>query len=193
MAVQRGSTDSVVVWDKGVRTFHWFLVMGFIGAYLSAEFNTIDLHEIIGYGITLLILFRVVWGFVGSPYARFTSFFFPLRVTVDYIHSLRSGSPIHYLGHNPLAAMMVFTLLFSLAVLTVTGLITLAGIEFEGPLLSLAENLPDSQIYLIQEIHEILANCMLVLIFLHISGAIVASIQHKENLILSMITGRKLK
>ncbi|MBL4606998.1 MAG: cytochrome b/b6 domain-containing protein [Pseudomonadales bacterium] len=191
MAAQPNPPDSVIVWDKFVRVFHWSLVTGFACAYLSAEFNVIDLHEIVGYGLIFLLLSRIVWGFIGSPYARFASFLFPLRTTLNYVQSLRSGEPAHYLGHNPLGAIMVFTLLLGLGSLFITGLITLAGIEFEGPLLLLANRLSDSQTYLIQNTHEIISTVMLVLIFLHVAGAISASIQHKENLILSMFTGRK--
>jgi cytochrome b len=109
------------------------------------------------------------------------------------IHSLRTGTPIHYLGHNPLGSAMVFSLLSTLGAVFVTGLITLASIEFEGPFLPFVRNLSDAQVYLIQDIHEVLANVMLGLIFFHIVGAVSASIQHKENLILAMFSGRKRK
>ena len=185
--------ESVSVWDVGVRGFHWSLLLVFTGAYLSAEFNEIEFHEIFGYGLIFLIIFRIIWGFVGSPYARFRSFIFSPRLTLDYIQSLHSGSPAHYLGHNPLGALMVFTLLACLNGLAFTGLITLAGIEFEGPLLSLVVNFKDELIYLIQDLHEILATVMLVLISLHVAGVVLASMQHKENLIISMFTGKKKK
>jgi len=191
MTIHSTANDRVMVWDRFIRFFHWSLVLGFSSAYLTAEFNEIDLHELVGYFLVLLVLSRVVWGFIGSPYARFNSFLFSFRTSLEYIHSLRSGTPTHYLGHNPLGAAMVFSLLFTLGAVFVTGLITLAGIEFEGPLLPFIKNLSDAQVYLVQDIHEILTNVMLVLIFFHVVGAISASIQHKENLILAMFSGRK--
>lgn len=193
MMTNSTASDRVIVWDRFIRFFHWSLVLGFSSAYLTAEFNEIDLHKLVGYFLVLLVLSRVIWGFIGSPYARFSSFLFSFRTSLDYIHSLHTGTPIHYLGHNPLGAVMVFSLLSTLGAVFFTGMITLASIEFEGPFVPFIKNLSDAQVYLIQDIHEVLTNVMLGLIFFHIVGAVSASIQHKENLILAMFNGRKHK
>lgn len=126
----------------------------------------------IGYGLIVLLFFRLLWGFFGSPYARFKSFIFSPRETLDYLKTLRAGSPKHYLGHNPLGALMVFTLLSVLGVLVLSGLISLAGIEFEGPLQSLVVNLTDADVYFVQNLYEFLATTMLFLVFFHVSGSI---------------------
>lgn len=166
------SINTVQVWDIFVRAFHWLLVCAFFGAYFSAQYKQIVLHEMIGYGLIVLLFFRLLWGFFGSPYARFKSFIFSPRETLDYLKTLRAGSPKHYFGHNPLGALMVFTLLSVLGVLVLSGLISLAGIEFEGPLQSLVVNLTDADVYFVQNLYEFLATTMLFLVFFHVSGSI---------------------
>lgn len=98
---------------------------------------------------------------------------------------------MHYVGHNPLGAAMVYMLLLSAMTLLLTGHINLASIEFEGPFVSLINPISDDASELAYEIHEFASDLIGLLIPLHIAGAITASIQHKENLIKAMITGTK--
>jgi cytochrome b len=120
----------VLVWDLPIRLFHWILVLGAIAAYFSAKFHHGVLHSAIGYGLIILVTVRIIWGAVGSRYARFRSFIFSLRETVDYLRSIATGEPRHYIGHNPAGALMVFALLTILSSLFLTGLLTLATIDF---------------------------------------------------------------
>lgn len=181
----------IKVWDLPIRLFHWALVGGFIAAYLSAKYHFGDLHVLAGYAVCVLLVARMIWGVVGGKYARFDSFIFTSNETLAYLRAMLRGNPRHYLGHNPAGALMVFTLLVLLALIFVTGMITLAVIDFDGPLLAVATYFNDETSYAFRRLHETLVNVGLVLVILHVAGVIWGSIQHKENLIRAMFTGYK--
>lgn len=183
----------VKVWDAPVRLFHWSLVAGFATAYFSAELHKMTVHVWVGYALIALLLFRLVWGFTGNQYARFKSFAFSPQETLAYVRSIRSGHPRHYYGHNPAGALMVFALLALLLAIFATGLVTLAVIDFEGPLLFLANSVSDETAYFFRHAHDWLVNLALLLIPLHLLGVVSGSMQHKENLVRSMVTGMKAK
>jgi cytochrome b len=184
-------TTSVRVWDRFVRVFHWTMALGFAAAFVSGEMRAMTLHVLIGYVLCVLLLARVYWGFKGSQYARFRSFIFPLGETHAYIRGMFRGDIPHYFGHNPAGALMVFATLGMLAAILVTGLLTLATIDYEGPLLFLANRVSDETSYAFRRIHEFLPIVGLVLVVLHLLGVAVGSIQHKENLVRAMLTGKK--
>lgn len=183
--------QQVKVWDGFVRFFHWSLVLSFVAAYLTFQFGMQETHAILGYFITGLIVFRVIWGFMDSKYARFSNFIYGPKTVISYLKSIRAGHPAHYLGHNPAGGIMVLALLFTLVVVTISGLVILGTIEFDGPLVGVLHNISDETAYTFREIHEICVNVMLVLIGLHIVGVILASVQHKESLVKAMLTGYK--
>ena len=183
--------NAVKVWDLFIRFFHWMLVLGFATAYLSGEFHYSEIHTLTGYALCLLVLARVYWGFKGSQYARFRSFIFSVSETRRYMRAMLAGHPGHYFGHNPAGALMVFALLVTVASLLVTGLLTLSVIDFEGPLLFLANIVSDEASYAIRHLHEFLSTVALVLVALHLIGVVSGSIQHKENLVRAMVTGKK--
>jgi len=187
------NTARVKVWDAPVRFFHWLSVAGFVLAYVSAEMHKMTLHVWVGYTLLALLLFRVIWGFAGSHYARFSSFVFSPQKTMAYVRSMRGGQMPHYYGHNPAGALMVFALLALLAAIFVSGLITLAVIDYEGPLLFLANRVSDGTAYLFRRAHDFFVDVALLLIPLHLLGVIAGSIQHKENLVRAMVTGMKRK
>lgn len=184
------NTD-IKVWDLPVRMFHWSLVLGFVLAYVTAEFHILDVHVLIGYGLVFLLVFRVFWGFAGNQYARFKSFVFGPKETMEYMRSLRTGHPAHYYGHNPAGALMVFGLIAILAAIFMSGLVTLATVDYEGPLLFLANEVSDETAYFFRHAHDFFVDVALLMIPLHLLGVISGSIQHKENLVRSMVTGMK--
>jgi cytochrome b len=181
----------VTVWDVPVRLFHWGLAVSFVLAYLSAKFHLGFLHVLIGYFVCALLFMRVFWGVVGNKYARFSSFVFSSGETLAYLHSMLKNNPKHYAGHNPAGALMVFALLGSVAFILLSGVATLAVIDFEGPLLFLANYLSDDTSYAVHHWHGWFVDFALLLIPLHLLGVIVGSVQHKENLARAMITGKK--
>ncbi|MGH8120221.1 MAG: cytochrome b/b6 domain-containing protein, partial [Gammaproteobacteria bacterium] len=90
---------TVQVWDIWIRLFHWSLVAMFIVAYFTAEEENI-IHIYSGYAVPGLITFRIVWGFIGTKYARFSDFIYGSKRLIQYIRGLLTGKPEHYLGHN---------------------------------------------------------------------------------------------
>ncbi len=182
---------NVKVWDLPTRLFHWTLVISFVSAYFSAEFHFGYFHALIGYFLCFLLLIRVVLGFAGNQYARFKSFIFSPQETIEYLRAMIKNKPRHYFGHNPAGALMVFALLGLLLLILITGLITLAAIDYEGPLLFIANLLSDETSYMFRHLHGWLIDIALVMIPLHLLGVAAGSIQHGENLVRAMITGKK--
>lgn len=201
----------IKVWDIAVRIFHWSLVVLFFVAYFSGDDDSL-LHVYAGYGVLALIVFRVVWGFVGSRHARFADFVVGPAATLRYARSLASGRPLHYLGHNPLGGWMVVALLVSLFATSWSGLVAY-GEKGHGPLASLetsvippaAANGDDrerrsgrrdqrqrgEEDEFWEEVHEVLSNFTLFLVLLHVLGGLLSSWLHRENLVKAMITGYK--
>ncbi len=199
--------ERIKVWDIGVRLFHWTLVLLFAVSYLTGEDESM-VHIYAGYGVIALIVFRLVWGVVGTRHARFTDFVRGPRATMDYAKSMLSGKPAHYLGHNPLGGWMVIALLLSLVGTCWSGLEVYA-VEGHGPLAqqesffiqsALADGDEDEEgkhdkenggDEFWEEVHEVLSNLTLLLVVLHIAGVVVASVIHREKLVKSMIDGYK--
>jgi len=185
------SDQQIIVWDGLIRLFHWTLVLGVVTAWLSAKFRLGHLHVLIGYFLIGTLAVRLVWGLCGSRYARFASFIFTPKETVQYLRSLRSKAPRHYPGHNPLGALMVFAVLGLLGLLYLTGLLTLACIDFDGPLVAVTRQIDDQTSYAIHHLHGWLVNVGMVLVGLHLLGVVSGSFAHSENLVKAMLTGKK--
>lgn len=167
---------TVKVWDPFVRIFHWSLVATFAVAWLAAD-EARKMHELAGYAAGALVACRIAWGLIGSRYARFTQFIRGPHKTLGYARDVLTGREVRYLGHNPLGAMMIVALLMAVGTVATTGWLQTTdmfwGIEW------------------VEEIHEIAANLMLVLVGLHVAGVIFSSLRHRENLVRAMVTGRK--
>lgn len=202
----------VRVWDLLVRIFHWSLVVAFTVAYLSGEEEE-NLHIYSGYAVLALIGFRVLWGMVGTRYARFSNFVCSPQTTIAYINDLFYGRAKRYVGHNPAGAAMILALLLSLFVVSYSGLKVYAIEEGAGPLASQAteigfvkvayadddeyereagdrhEDSDEEEFW--EEIHEASANFILFLVIVHVIGVLISGRLHKENLIKAMFTGKK--
>lgn len=131
--------NSVKVWDLPVRIFHWALVAFFVFSYVSGEEET-PLHAWSGYAIVALLIFRLVWGFVGSQHSRFSDFVRSPREAVSYARDTLSGRAKRYLGHNPAGGLMVIALIGSLFAATLTGLVAYGVDEGKGPLSALKQS-----------------------------------------------------
>jgi cytochrome b len=181
--------NAVRVWDPFVRIFHWSLVLSFTVAYLSGE-ELETLHNNAGYAVLGLVLLRVVWGFVGTRHARFRDFIYPPGVIKGFLQDTFRQRARRYLGHNPAGGAMIIVMLVSLVLTTVTG-IAYYGIEdAAGPLAMLAGS-PEWSKEMLEEVHEFFANLMVLLVVIHIIGVIVEGRLHQENLVKSMLNGRK--
>ena len=169
--------SKILVWDAPVRVFHWLMVFSFAGAYLTAESERWRLiHVTLGYTMGGLVAFRIVWGLVGSRYARFSNFVRGYSAVKKYIRTLIAGNPEHHVGHNPAGAVAIVLLLLSSVLIVSTGW---------GVYNDLGGNM-------IEELHELTANFMLLVVIVHIAGVIVSSRLHRENLIRAMVTGEKI-
>ena len=208
-------SNEIRVWDPLVRIFHWGLVIAFTVAYLSGDEEN-SLHIYSGYAVLGLIAFRVIWGLIGSRYARFSDFVYSPATVIQYLKGLVARKPKHYTGHNPAGGWMVIAMLLSLFVVTVSGLKVYAIEEGLGPLagespaltvISVAyaddddaghrknengrgEDEAAEEFW--EELHEVSSNFMLFLIFLHIAAVIISGRLHKENLVKAMFTGKKI-
>lgn len=167
----------ILVWDFPTRVFHWSLALSFAGAWLTAESERYrDIHMALGYTLLGLIVFRLLWGFVGSRYARFDAFLYGPKKVAGYLRSLLTPNPEHHVGHNPAGSWAIFLLL---------GLGLLAGIS--GILLFQEVGGEEA----LEDVHEFAANNMLAVVLLHIAGVAASSLLHRENLVRSMVTGYK--
>ena len=189
--VGNDESATVKVWDRFLRFFHWTLVLCFATAFISGEVHASTIHVLVGYVLCVLLAARVYWGFKGSEYARFRAFIFPIAEALEYLRSMLKGNPRHYYGHNPAGALMVFTMFGLLAVIFVSGLLSLGTVDFEGPMVFLANQVSDESSYAFRHIHKFLPNLALALVVLHLLGVVVGSIQHRENLVRAMLTGKK--
>lgn len=166
----------VRVWDPFVRIFHWSLVVLFTVAFLTGD-EIEWLHLAAGYAIAALVAMRIVWGFIGPRHAKFSEFVKGPRAVLTFLkQSMRLEAPRH-LGHNPAGGAMVLLLLAMLIGLSVTGYLMTTDAFWGSKLM--------------EEIHEVLANMTLGLVGLHVLGVVIASLEHGENLVKAMITGRK--
>lgn len=174
--MEKNIDTHAVVWDLPVRVTHWLLVVCFAGAYLTSQEESASLvHVTFGYTLVGLMIFRVLWGFVGSRYARFTAFIKGPTAVINYLESLASKEPEHHIGHNPAGALAIVALLALGIAVGFSGFSALH--EFGGEWG--------------EEIHESLANLMLVLVLVHVGAVIASSLIHRESLVKSMLTGLK--
>ena len=166
----------VEVWDGRIRAFHWGLVVLFITAYLSAE-DSERLHLLAGYSIAGLLVLRVVWGFSGSQHALFRDFVRSPREVLNYLKLAREHRAPRYLGHNPAGGAMTIALLVMITSICLTGHLMTTDAWWGSEAM--------------EDFHELLVNCTLGLIGLHLLGNLLSSRMHHENLTMSMITGFK--
>ena len=202
----------VVVWDPPVRIGHWALVAAFAVAYLSAEEGARSpnaLHVWSGYAVGVIVALRILWGFVGSKYARFSDFICGPVAVLRYLLDLAAGRVRRYVGHSPVGGAMVIALLVFLAATVAAGVVAY-GERGKGPLAA------DGQVIttvahaaksatgafgegeraeggksIVGEVHGALANVTLALVIFHLLGVGLASYAHRENLVAAMLTGKK--
>jgi cytochrome b len=181
--------ERVVVWDLPTRIFHWLLATAFLIEWLTQDdARYLDFHVFCGYLIGGLIAFRVIWGFVGTRWARFSSFAFGPFAALRYLRDLLRHRQSHFVGHNPAGSWSIFILLTLAALSVLSGVAALGGEKQQGPLQGL---LTFAQGDALREMHEVLAWAMLAVVAMHILGVVVSSFSDRENLPAAMIRGRK--
>ena len=172
------STTTMRVWDPLVRIFHWSLVTSFAVAWLSRHGSEL-LHDGAGYLAAGLVLVRVLWGTLGTPYARFSQFVRGPQTVLRYLRAILGGREARHIGHNPAGGAMALVLMAGMAATALTGWMMTTDAWFG--------------VAWVQTVHGLIAQGMLLLVALHVGGVALACLRHRENLVAAMITGRKRK
>jgi cytochrome b len=178
--LQSGETamPRVLIWDFPTRIFHWLLTIGFfVSATISLAADDdgplFSVHMIIGIMLGVLVLLRIVWGFVGTRYARFSSFLFSPQSLLRYLFGAMNGSATRSIGHNAGSSYGIFTMPGLVLMTGVTGLMISNGNEAA------------------EELHEVASYLLMAVVAVHIVGVVWYSFRHKENITFSMLTGHK--
>ena len=180
---------TVNVWDLPTRLFHWTLVVLMIIQWWSAEnSDTMDWHLRGGYVVLTLVLFRLIWGFMGSDTARFSDFLRGPGAALAYVKALVRGETPLYLGHNPMGGWSIVALLTLLLIQTGTGLFANDDILIEGPLYDWVSKSASDWL---TTVHKLNFNLLLLVIAVHISAVLFYLLVKRENLIHPMLSGRK--
>lgn len=195
--------DTVPVWDRLLRLFHWTLLFSFCLAWFSegecfeSFADRFDgelmqaLHVWAGYTIAGLLLWRLLWGFVGPRHARFGDFVFSPRIVLGYLRDVLTLRARRYLGHNPAGGAMIVAMLLGLLTTVLSGLALYAADKGLGPLAAFFVDSSEALIDGVKETHEVATDVTLLLIAGHLLGVVWESVLHRENLVRAMITGRK--
>jgi cytochrome b len=170
------SSHKVLIWDLPVRLIHWLLVICFFGAYITAEIDELKIiHFTLGYTVAALIVIRIAWGFIGTTHAKFSNFIRHPKAAISYLRSMIRREHPTDVGHNPAGALAIVALLSLGLLVSLSGWSTLHEMVGEWA----------------EEVHEVLANFMLVIVVVHIVAVVGGSFLQKENLVKAMITGKK--
>lgn len=176
------------VWDAPTRLFHWAIVLLLITSYVSVETDRMSLHYWSGYTVMTLLIFRVVWGFVGSETSRFRQF---LRSPLEGFAHLRQfpeREPDREIGHNAAGGWMVMIMLAALVVQVCTGLFAGDPVEGGGPFV---EQVARPTQKLLDRIHDWNFNVILGLVALHVVAILAYAFVKRHDLVRPMITGKK--
>ena len=178
------------VWDLPTRLFHWTLAVLIVLQYATGQFHVLDMrwHFWFGYATLALLLFRVLWGFLGSQTSRFSQFVRGPGVVLRYLQSQLSTNPQVSIGHNPLGGWSVLALLACIALQTFTGLFASDEIGTDGPLMGLVSR---HTVKLMTRLHDWNQNLLLALVALHVVAVLGYLLLKHENLITPMLSGRK--
>ncbi|MES1146910.1 MAG: cytochrome b/b6 domain-containing protein [Solimonas sp.] len=178
------------VWDLPLRLTHWLLALAVVGAFVTNKLgiNYFRYHVWCGYTVIVLVLFRIIWGLIGSYHARFRNFIRSPSTVIQYIRDEARGRSAPHVGHNPLGAVMVVTLLAALLVQAVTGLFGNDEIFNVGPLYGYVNNELSLKL---TSFHRKWFYWLIAAITIHVLAVIAHHIFRRENLVGAMISGHK--
>ena len=181
-------SQRVRLWDFPTRLFHWVLVVLCLAMMVTGELDFLRLHMLIGPAILVLILFRIVWGFVGSTTSRFTYFVKGPKQIQAYIQAVRSGQHWPGLGHNPLGALSVLALLGLPVVMVATGLFSSDDILTDAPLVPLVSS---AAVKLLSGLHGLTSGVVMLVVGVHLAAILFYRFVKHDDLIWPMIVGTK--
>ena len=190
MPKNANSPKHILVWDLPTRLFHWLLVIFVIISFATGKIggNAMQYHKWSGFTILVLILFRLIWGFVGSGESRFVSFVKSPSAVVRYAVALPRRDSPQYFGHNPLGGWSIIAMLFALLLQAVTGLFANDDIATEGPLFKWVSKATSDAI---TRIHRLNQEAIIALVSIHVLAVLFYFFCKRENLLKPMITGVK--
>lgn len=169
------SQQKILVWDAPTRLFHWLMVLCFAGAWLTSEGDRwLGVHLTLGYTMVALVGWRVLWGVLGTRYARFTNFVRGPQAIGAHLRDMWRPAASHPVGHNPLGAVSIVLMLALTLLIVASGWVYFSG----GP-------------RLLKDLHEGSASLMLAVVGVHVAGVVFASLMQRENLARSMVSGVK--
>jgi len=176
------------IWSLPTRLFHWFLVIGMIAAYLlSDQEELLNEHSSVGYMVGILIIFRIIWGFAGPKYSRFSDFPMGAKAIKEFATDMKS-SKSHSPGHNPMASVVMLGIIIFSLLIVVSGVLLLAS-EGQGFFAFIQTGLPEDTL---KGLHETAVNIVIALVILHLLGNLVDFIFNKKaGTLQSMFTGYK--
>jgi len=192
VAPESNASVMIRIWDLPVRLFHWTLVAAVAMMWVSAECEWFTIHLWLGQGVLALMVFRLIWGVVGSRTARFASFVKAPREAIAHLAELRAAlrggaGPAPHLGHNPAGAYMVLVLLALVLTQAVSGLFASDDILVEGPLNRLV---PAVIADLATLVHSLVFDLIVVAVVLHVCAIGVYRWLLGQDLVRPMISGR---
>lgn len=176
------------IWSKPTRIFHWLLVIGMLGAYILGESEgLLNIHTALGYMVAILLLFRIIWGFIGPKYSRFSDFTLGLKKLKAFYTNIREAKK-HYPGHNPAASWIMAGIIAAGIFVTISGMLILAS---KGQGFFASFNISGNP-HSYEEMHEVGVNILLVLVVIHLLGLLIDKIFNSDyGTLLSMFTGKK--
>ena len=176
------------VWDLPTRVFHWLLALAVTGVLATGLAGIMEWHFRLGYGVLALLLFRLVWGFVGGRWSRFGSFVHAPQSVVAYLRG--RAHPDHLIGHNPLGALSVFAMLGLLAVQVTSGLLADDAITYAGPLSHMVSSKTAD---LATSWHATYGKWIVIaLIAVHLLAVVYYAFGRRQQLIGPMLSGDKM-
>ncbi len=183
--------QKILVWDLPIRLFHWLLMLDIIGLVVTAKLggNAMEWHARLGYLALGLILFRLIWGVVGSYHARFGHFLRGPQAVMGYAKNLLNKNAEHYLGHNPIGGWSAVAMMASVAFQAVSGLFANDDVLLDGPYVNLiGKEMSD----FITKLHKLNSDLLLILIGVHVAAIAFYYFYKKDNLVKPMVTGQKI-
>ena len=184
----RPDRPRTVVWDLPTRLFHWLTVALLVLLYITERLNWMDLHIWAGYILLALVIFRLIWGFVGSDTARFSRFIAPPRKAAHHLRRIFHREPDTIVGHNPAGGWMVLLMLALLLVQSLSGIYTNNDVANEG---RWTEVVPTPIANAISDSHTWVWDVILAAVALHVVAIATYAAVKRHNLLVAMVTGRK--
>jgi cytochrome b len=181
----------VLIWDLPLRLFHWLFACTVIASWYTSDQdnNLIDIHMKLGYFALGLLVFRILWGFVGTKHSQFRSFFPTPKRLINYIGDLKNNQVKDSSGHNPLGSLMVFLMIFLISLQAISGLFINDDVFSSGPYYdSVSKEVEQVMMFL----HHNVFDFMIAAIAMHLLAIAYYERVKKQSIIVPMITGKKL-